>query len=82
MISDRIRKGGKEVEAQCIAGVQRRIGVQKQVAIDIVKSYCQGHARARATNFSILGSLCGLVVRYHGYRYRSPGFDSRGYHIL
>jgi hypothetical protein len=26
--------------------------------------------------------LCGLVVRVPGYRYRGPGFDSRGYQIF
>jgi len=26
--------------------------------------------------------LCGLVVRVSGYRYRGPGFESRGYQIF
>jgi hypothetical protein len=29
-----------------------------------------------------LDSLCGLVVRVPGYRYRGPGFDSRCYQIF
>jgi len=27
-------------------------------------------------------SLCGLVVRVSGYRYRGPGFDPRRYQIF
>jgi hypothetical protein len=30
----------------------------------------------------VLDPLCGLVVRVYGYRYKSPGFDSRRYQIF
>jgi hypothetical protein len=30
----------------------------------------------------VFDRLCGLVVRVPGYRYRGPGFDSRGYQIF
>jgi hypothetical protein len=33
-------------------------------------------------NFHCMDRLCGLVVRVSGYRYRSPGFDSRRYQIF
>jgi len=29
-----------------------------------------------------VNSLCGLVVRVSGYRYRGPGFDLRRYQIF
>jgi hypothetical protein len=31
---------------------------------------------------SLANRICGLVVRIHGYRSRSPGFDSPRYHIF
>jgi hypothetical protein len=44
--------------------------------------------KEKVTNSSLqwdesqFSSLCGLVVRVPGYRYRGPGFDSRGYQIF
>ena len=54
----------------------------RPVGTDRIRSENKGLLLMKIIILGTDDSLCGLVVRVSGYRYRGPGFDSRRYQIF
>jgi len=56
------------------------VNLKERVSFD--EPDANGKVILKCGDITVIGRLCGLVVRVSGYRYRGPGFDPRRYQIF